>query len=39
VLGTCSQYCCACLFEQDFVLVLRCLVQCCCDVVFKRGFV
>ena len=28
VLGTCSQYCCACMFKQGFVLVLRCLVQC-----------
>jgi hypothetical protein len=35
VLGTCSQYCCVCLFKQD-VLVLRCLVQCCCVCLFKQ---
>jgi hypothetical protein len=36
VLGTCSQYCCACMFKQDFVLVLRCLVQCGFVCVFIK---
>ncbi len=34
VLGTCSQYCCVCMFKQDFVLVLRCLVHCCFVCLF-----